>query len=78
MLWVYDHFTYFNSFSAKTVFIRQNLTYKDDLRTKRVNIVGRNSDSVLDIFSFHSTTLSGQFIDLSVAKDFHFCHSNVG
>ena len=26
MLWVYNHYTYFNSFGAGTVFIRQNLT----------------------------------------------------
>ena len=29
MLWVYGHYKYFNSFSAGTVFIRQNLTSTD-------------------------------------------------
>ena len=36
MLWVYGHYKYFGSFSAGIVFIRQNLTYKDDPRTERV------------------------------------------
>ena len=29
MLWVYGHYKYFNSFSAGTIFIRQNLTSTD-------------------------------------------------
>ena len=29
MLWVYDHYKYFNSFSAGTVFMRLNLTTTD-------------------------------------------------
>ena len=36
MLSVYDHYKYFKSFSAETVFIRQNQTYKDGPRTERV------------------------------------------
>ena len=36
MLWVYDHYKYFNSVSGGTVFIRQNLTYKDSPRSDRV------------------------------------------
>ena len=28
MLWVYSHYKYFNSFTAGTVFIRQNLMHK--------------------------------------------------
>ena len=36
MLCVYDHYKYFDSFSARTVFIRQILTYKDGPRTERV------------------------------------------
>ena len=42
MLWVYDSYKYFHSFSAGVVFICQNLqilTYKDDPRTETVNIV---------------------------------------
>ena len=38
MLWVYDHYKYFNSFSAEIVFIRQNMMYKDCPRTERVNV----------------------------------------
>ena len=41
MLWVYGYYNYFNSFSARIVFIRQNLTYKDGSRTKRVKYVRR-------------------------------------
>ena len=29
MLWVYGHYEYFNSFSVRTVFIRQNMTFID-------------------------------------------------
>ena len=36
MLSVYDHYQYFRSFSAGTVFIRQNLTYKNGPRAERV------------------------------------------
>ena len=38
LLWVYGHYKYFYSFSAGTVFIRQNLTYKDGPCTERVKL----------------------------------------
>ena len=41
MLWVYDYYNYFNSFSARIVLIRQNLTYKDGSRAERVKYVRR-------------------------------------
>ena len=48
MLWVYGHYKYFNSFSAGTVFIRQNLT-SVDVRFWRIKTVpalkGSRSDT---------------------------------
>ena len=38
MLWVYSHYKYFNSFSAGTVFIRQNLT-STGVRFRRIKTV---------------------------------------
>ena len=38
MLWVYDHYKYFYSYSAGIVFIRQILTTKVDPRAERVKI----------------------------------------
>ena len=37
LLWVHDNYNFFNSFSAGTVFIRQNLRYKDGPRSVRFN-----------------------------------------
>ena len=39
MLWVYDHYKYFYSYSAGIDFSRQNLTPKVDPRAVTVNIV---------------------------------------
>ena len=47
MLWVYDHYKYFNSFNAGTVFIRQILMHKDGPRTERVNPGGSS-----ELFNF--------------------------
>ena len=51
MLWVYDHYKYFNSFSAGAVVIRQNLTSRDGPRTEKVNIDTR-AQSVLHVTIF--------------------------
>ena len=66
MLRVYDHYKYFNSFSARIVFIRQNLTSKD-ARFWRINTVP--ALKVLKVFlpkSNHSTPCSQTFIFLCV------------
>ena len=52
MLCVHDHYKYFNSFSAGTVFLRQNLTYKD----------GHCADKVKPLYAiagFSQAALSG-------------------
>ena len=36
MFWVYGQYKYVHSFSGRTVFRRQNVTYKDDPRAARV------------------------------------------
>ena len=36
MLWVYGHYKYFNSVSAETVFIRQNLTSVVDVCRRQI------------------------------------------
>ena len=50
MLWVYGHYEYVYSFSAGTVFIRQDLTYKDGpaLKGPSTNyiIYGKNADII--------------------------------
>ena len=53
MLWVYGHYKYFNSFSAGTVFIRQNLT-SVDVRFWRIKTV-----PALKGLTRHSLVLSG-------------------
>ena len=50
MLWVYDHYKYFNSFSAEIVFIRQNMMYKDSPRTERVNVGALSMPLVQHLF----------------------------
>ena len=50
MLWVHGHYKYFNTFSAGTVFIRQNLTYKDGPRAEKVNFARLAYDSVQIVY----------------------------
>ena len=38
MLWVNGHYKFFNSLSAGTAFIRQNV-YEDGPRAERVNVI---------------------------------------
>ena len=54
MLWVYGHYEYFNSFSVRTVFIRQNMTsISIDVRFWRIK-----SAPLLKRFKFLSPTSS--------------------
>ena len=48
MLWIYDHYEYFNYFSAGTVCRRQIVTYKDGLRTERDTGYGSDVGLMLD------------------------------
>ena len=66
MLWGYDHYKYFNSFSVGTVFIRQNrrrqiLTHKDGL--------------ILNYLKFSPITRICLFSDQTYMQIFMFKHS---
>ena len=53
MLWVYDHYKYFYSYSAGIDFSRQILTFKDDTHAGRVKFKYPN---LFQFFSFNPLT----------------------
>ena len=51
MLWVYDNYKYFNSFSSGTVFVRQNLTSSDvGLSVQSLNILSQVQENYFKRF----------------------------
>ena len=71
MLWVYGHYTYFNSFNVETVFICQNLTSTDVLcavalyglaKVTYLNIPGKIDNNIYSSFNVNFSTIILQYI----------------
>ena len=65
MLSVYDHYKYFNSFSAGTIFIRQNLTFTDVRRIKTVPAQKGLNATIVVLSSVRVNPLTAKLFNLN-------------